>query len=427
MIGAPLRRISLAVVAGGVVVALATPPAWADAASEGLWYFDVLNVQAAHDAGFTGEGVTIAVIDTQINPDVATLQSTDLRVEEGPDCHVDGVPAPTVTTDVAAADHATNVVSLIVGTGVGDGGQVGVKGVAPDATVLFYRVGVGENVTCEDANGDEYRGAAGEAIDAAVAAGAGIISMSLGFNADAENVDAVIRAQHQGVILVSALSNQEEVTDFEPWSTGMNGGVSVQAIDRTGVVQTSDASGEEEPLTDISVDVAAPGVDILYQYGTGSDWSQQVLSQGTSFATPIVAGFLAVTSQKYPEATGNQLIQSLIHNTGVEDHELYYDPEGRIGYGVVSLTHLLRVDPTQYPDANPLLEDVGIPSPEQVAAGVYDLTTVPTEQPGDPGPTPSTIPWMWVVILGIVTLLIIVAAVIAVVFVARRGARTTNT
>ena len=38
-------------------------------ASDDLWYFNAFHVQAAHDAGFTGAGVTIAVIDDQLYPD----------------------------------------------------------------------------------------------------------------------------------------------------------------------------------------------------------------------------------------------------------------------------------------------------------------------------------------------------------------------
>jgi hypothetical protein len=86
---------------------------------------------------------------------------------------------------------------------------------------------------------------------------------------------------------------------------------------------------------------------------------------------------MALAAQKYPEATGNQLIQSLVRNTWLEDHELSYDSENYLyGYGEASARHMLRVDPTQYddvnllitdsPDATPTLEDIQNPPPRDI-------------------------------------------------------------
>jgi subtilisin family serine protease len=186
------------------------------------------------------------------------------------------------------------------------------------------------------------------------------------------------------VIFVTGLDNQDGSTLLPPWSAELNGGVSVQAIDSTAAILTHEVllSDERAPNLDPHVDVAAPGVDILIQGKPGGTWRDQQLIDGTSLATPIVSGFLAVTAQKYPEATSNQLLQSLIHNTGGDDHELYYDPNQMLGYGVASLTHLLRVDPTAYPDENPLFVPDGEPSAEEVAeAAAADQTPAPTEQP----------------------------------------------
>lgn len=420
MSGIAPRRLALAAAATGLAVVLSALPAAAAETDDGLWYFDMLNVQAAHDAGFTGEGVTIAVLDGQINPDVATLRDADVQVQDGPACHIDGVPAPPVSTDPAQAAHATNVVSLLVGTGTDDGG-IAVKGVAPGATVLFYRITAGADIGCDDAAGVQDYEAAGEAIDAAVAAGADIISSSIDFQGLVGNLDAVIRAQHAGVIFVTALTNYDTVDDIGTWSSYLNGGVSVQGMDSTGAIRTSTAMGDPEPVQSDNVDVVAAGVGIRVL--SEDDWSQHQLGNGTSYATPLVAGFLAVASQKYPEATSNQLIQSLIHNTGVEDHELTYDPEGYYGYGVASLTHMLRVDPTQYPDVNPLLSaESGIPTPEDVAKGTGVATgETPMPDPSTNGPVALPF-WLLFLILGIVVV-VVCAVVVTVVLLARRRHR----
>ena len=48
-----------------------------------------------------------------------------------------------------------------------------------------------------------------------------------------------------------------------------------------------------------------------YDYGT----AQIIQTVGTSISTPIVAGFLAMARQKWPDATSNQLLQLLVHTT----------------------------------------------------------------------------------------------------------------
>jgi len=104
-------------------------------------------------------------------------------------------------------------------------------------------------------------------------------------------------------------------------------------------------------------------------------------------ATPIVSGFLALVAQKYPDATGNQLLQTLIHNTGADDHKLVLDATGAIGYGFVSATRMLRVDPSQYSDENPLILDSGIPTIAEFASG-YEAGTEPTPS-STPSPSPT--------------------------------------
>lgn len=418
------RSLAAAFLAGTLLAATAVP-AHADVTTEGLWYFDALKVQDAHDAGFTGDGVTIAVLDSPINPDIPTLHGADLRVDETPRCFIDGRPDPVISTGVRAL-HGTNVVSMILGTGA-DGG---VKGVAPDATVLYYSVAGTEDadgyVDCLDEAGQPSFNSTADAIDDAVAQGADIVSISVAFFGDLVVSEAVARGLAQGVIFVTGLSNQENgaasLENFV-WSTRLNGGVSVQAFDSSGNIAThTGLSGEPEPNRDDNVDVAAPGVGVLTQGSPEGDWSQLVLRNGTSFATPIVAGFLAVVAQKYPDATSNQLLQSLIHNTGGSDGVAAYDPDGRVGYGFVSLTNMLRADPAQYPDENPLLAPDGDPSPEMIQSAADELAPTETPEPGEPV-SPGSFPIVPVALAVVGALVVAGILVLVVVLAVRRRAR----
>ena len=96
-----------------------------------------------------------------------------------------------------------------------------------------------------------------------------------------------------------------------------------------------------------------------------------VQANGTSVSAPIVAGFLALARQKWPEATSNQLLQLLIHTT--------VNPDGGwnqyTGYGGSDPGAMLNTDPTTLPDVNPLADKGNGSSPtadevQQYADGV---------------------------------------------------------
>ncbi|MCW3725653.1 hypothetical protein, partial [Burkholderia cenocepacia] len=82
---------------------LAPSAAAAGTAESGLWWFDRGDIQAAHDAGFDGSGVKVAVIDSQINPDVVGLRGADVTVREPSYClDPSGRPYPATSTDYVA-------------------------------------------------------------------------------------------------------------------------------------------------------------------------------------------------------------------------------------------------------------------------------------------------------------------------------------
>ena len=350
----------------GAVLAASAAPAAATPDEDLLWYYNLLGYEEIHSSGITGEGVTIAVIDSPINLEVPTLQGADIRVQESPCLDENGARRPGTSTDWALADHGTNVVSYIVGTGAGYEGQTGVKGVAPGATVLTYAVYLDDDDQgdCYTAGGDYFDDggdATAQAMQAAMDAGADIISVSmilgdLGISGPFN--EAMIRAVREEVIVVGGLSNEGIV---EPGSVGpdsapgpLTGAVSVLGVKSNGELNSvlNHINGAiVGPNNSEYVVVCAPGWDILWQ-GRDGDWLTQYNGRGTSIATPIVSGTLALAMQKYPDATGNQILQSMIHNTGTEPHEVEWD--STYGFGFVVPRTLLAADPTQYPAVNPL-------------------------------------------------------------------------
>ena len=89
----------------------------------------------------------------------------------------------------------------------------------------------------------------------------------------------------------------------------------------------------------------APGTGIKVRTHQGSIDEEH----GTSYSTPMVSGALALAKQRWPKATGNQLIESLIRTAQGTGRW-----EQQTGWGSLDAKALVAADPAGYPDKNPL-------------------------------------------------------------------------
>ncbi|WP_232229685.1 S8 family peptidase [Cellulomonas bogoriensis] len=291
------------------------------------------------------------------------FEGADLRVREESFCAASDDPSGHTSNigDQFPANHGTNVVAVIIGTGRGAAGQPGMMGVAPGATVNFYGAGAridGATQPCSDADGVDSRA---RAIDEAVVEGADIISVSLGGNLDSDTSDALARAYRSGAVVVLA-SPQQASDGFALGSMAKANGVVV--------VESGGPDGGLIPglsLADPRVAVVAPGGGIRTIDGN-SGWTSYRLQDGSSLAAPWVAGALALVWSEYPDATGNQMIQTLLRHTFLNDGDLVRHDD-HVGYGTVSISRMLQADPTSYPDENPLLREDARPTIEEITGG----------------------------------------------------------
>ena len=128
------------------------------------------------------------------------------------------------------------------------------------------------------------------------------------------------------------------------------GVVMVNSVDESGnLASTSD-------VVDGNVAVLSYGMNVLDPVNPLSNVYNIAGNGGTSTAAAVLSSYLALAMQKWPDATGNQIIQSLIRNTKSGKGKPVIDPERKRGFGEVDLNALLTVDPTQYKDVNPILE-----------------------------------------------------------------------
>ena len=375
------RRTAVTALAVMVALGLVLVPTLSASATTGgsNWWYAKYGVPAAQAAGWTGAGVKIAVIDGQINTALPVFQGANLTVYPKSFCD-NSTPADTTTANEGSV-HGSDVTALLVGNGTGTGS---VAGIAPKAAVTFYADGNSDGTLngClppVERNGLTYS-PKGMAILKAISDGNRIISISqVSEAAVSGDRQAIAEADAKGVIIVAGQPNTvaEALLRFPG---DANGVIAINAFDEQGNLQAWDGITTVHPSTT----VVAAGDQFPSQASDANVWGDNAGSvTGSSLATPLVAGMLALTWQKYPKATGNQLIQSLIMNTTAKDHPVSFDSTG-YGYGPASLSHLLRVDPTQYPNANPLLNKpggLGVPTAEEFAAAAKKASSKPSASP----------------------------------------------
>ena len=134
---------------------------------------------------------------------------------------------------------------------------------------------------------------------------ADVISLSLGgMTSEAKErayKKAVDYANKKGAIVVVAAGNSSKnAKNYSPANT--KGVIAVTAID-----ENMNLASFANTVDDLKMGIAAPGVNILSTYPD----NQYKQFNGTSMATPFVAGMLALLKSYYPEITTEQAYQKI--------------------------------------------------------------------------------------------------------------------
>ena len=292
-------------------------------------YYSRYNLDALRAQGYTGEGVTIAVIDGRIDTSIPELQGADI-VDKSP-CEA---PA-----DAEHDEHATYIAQLLVAPDFG---------IAPKATIYNYVTILDPQKSSDDCSlgtaSPAGRASTEYLIEQAINDGADIISISHTYSSpqSQEMRWAISRATVSAVPIVAGAGNDR--TRDPDNSLGMWGGViGVSALDKDG--NFADYSNYGEGVT-----LSAVG----YVVGRSTADNQLTWAKGTSIAAPMVAGFLALAWQRFRGGGVSvyqvlQAVQATAWGTNGQWNE-------RTGYGEINPAALLAADPLQYPEENPLLE-----------------------------------------------------------------------
>jgi subtilisin family serine protease len=162
------------------------------------WVLNKLNVRQAWTTS-EGAGVTVAVIDSGVDPNVSDLIGS---VRHGPDL----TGLATKPGNPHWGEHGTWMASIIAGHGH-DGGASGITGVAPKASILSIRVIPDKG----DPGYRKYEAEPEQVIQNSLAVGilyavrhhAQVISMSIGYSSPSATVRSALEtAYSSGTVLV---------------------------------------------------------------------------------------------------------------------------------------------------------------------------------------------------------------------------------
>lgn len=281
-----------------------------------------------HDKGFSGKGMLIAVIDDgfyhyQTLPAFDSLRA-DGRIEDMYD-FVDN------KIDMNSEDaHGMYCLSLIASNVPGQ-----MVGTAPHASFLLYR---SENIHSESLSEEQNWVAAAERSDSA---GADVITTSLGyydfdnptFNHTYQDMDGKTTiiaiganvAASKGIVVLAAAGNEGD----DPWHYIITPADAINVL-TVGAVDVNGAPGRFTsygPSADgrVKPDVVSVGVNTVVQ-SAGGPFLQ---GNGTSFATPNLAGLVTCLWQAFPEFSSKEMVDVIKKSSS-----RYTTPDVRLGYGI---------------------------------------------------------------------------------------------
>jgi subtilisin family serine protease len=274
------------------------------------WNLNAINAPEAWAKGYTGQGVTVAIVDTGVDLDHPDLVNNlyvnpgEIRgngIDDDRNGFIDDVSGYDFADRDSNADDVVGHGTHVAGTIAASNNGFGATGVAPGAKILPVRV------LGADGSGNTSDVAAG--IRYAADLGADIINLSLGGDYSRAVETAIDYARSLGSLVIAAAGNESATTPSYParFSASDDNVISVGASTTSGSI----ASFSNDVGLSRAIQVDAPGVGIYSTYVGGG----YATLSGTSMAAPHVAGLAALTLSANPSLTTRQLRDLLASGT----------------------------------------------------------------------------------------------------------------
>jgi subtilisin family serine protease len=244
----------------------------------------------------TGAGVTVAVVDTGVDATAPDLMGQ----------LVPGYSWVNSDTDTQDEDgHGTHVSGIIAA--VQNNGS-GVSGVAPGAHVMPLQA--------LDSSGDGTDADVAAAFNYAGDAGVPIVNASLGSSSPSQAIEQAIAAHPNTLYVVAAgnsgTDNDNPSTPFYPCDLTEANVICVGASDQ------NDQPASFSDYGPTSVDLFAPGVNVLSTWLSNGGTARYAYADGTSMATPMVSATLALMLSRESSLSAAQLKSDLLQSVDQE-------------------------------------------------------------------------------------------------------------
>jgi type VII secretion-associated serine protease mycosin len=283
----------------------------ADSTRAQQWHLDAMRAEQMWRSS-TGKGVTVAVIDTGVDPENPDLKG---RVLDGRDF----APSSRAGDEHTDYDgHGTGMAGLIAGTGAYGGGE-GAFGLAPGADILPVRM-----PDADDVSPFAVSAYFGKGIRYAADAGAKVINVSMsGGISTPELTGAVQYALGKGALVFAAVGNDADKARHVDYPAATPGVVGVAAVGRNLRRAAWSQYGPQ-------VDLAAPGEGMVHACGGKTGLCK---TNGTSDATALASASAALVWARHPSWTNNQVLRVLLNTLGGPTDGA--ERNDSIGYGIV--------------------------------------------------------------------------------------------
>ncbi len=319
----------------------------------------LINTPAAHQLGYSGQGVLIGMIDTGFNLDHIALRN--IHIVDDSDFVDNDKDVSENTSRKGGSSHGTYVLSAIAGNAPGK-----LVGTAFGASYLLARTenddGIGQK-----AEEDQWIAA----LEWLESMGADVVSSSISFFDDFQNSsDNYSLADLDGRTALTTLATNiafdKGVLVFNSaGNMGLRGsgylgtpsdGKKMVAIGAVYADSTVASFSSKGPTKDgrIKPDLASLG---YYVTVVATDTQQYDYLSGTSLATPLIAGLAALALEANPDWTTRQLTDALKKTASASSN-----PDNNIGFGIPDAVKVIEYTPL--PTTNELIADVkGYPNP----------------------------------------------------------------
>ncbi len=257
------------------------------------WGLQALKAPELWAKGFTGKGILVGHLDTGVDGKHPALKTAIGAFAEFDMLGFELTPTPAARD---SGEHGTHTAATIAGRPVG-GRHVGM---APDALLASALVIEGGNAVARVLGG----------MDWAVGQNCRILSMSLGFRGWWEDFIPIARILRRYQVLpVWAVGNEGPGTSRSPGNYPQ--ALSVGAMDKDKTVAWFSSSQRFQRRRDPLVpDLIGPGVGVT-SAKPGGGWQDM---DGTSMATPHIAGLAALLMQARPKASVGRIERAIFES-----------------------------------------------------------------------------------------------------------------